>query len=140
MSSPPSGTRVVEAPAVLRYPGKDDSAAVVSLRRRGRRDRLVAVGKTWGLCWLAAIVAVFLPVLHFVLVPALLIGGPFYALSMRHEHTTLLRAGGPCPACGAAVAHTQHRRAVPSVALRCDSCGRALELAIDPALLADDGA
>ena len=140
MSSPPAGPRVVEASASIRYPGKEPSAAVVSLRRRSRRERVVAVARTWAICWLAAVVAVFLPVLHFILVPALLIGGPFYALSMRHEHATLLSARGPCPACGAEVRHTQQRRAVPSVALRCDGCGRALELALDPALLADDGA
>lgn len=138
MSTPPTGTRVVEAPALLRYPGKEPSAAVVSLRRRNRRDRLVAVVKTWAICWLAAVVAVFLPVLHFILVPALFLGGPFYALSMRNEHTTLLRASGPCPACGATVTHEQKRRAVAAVALRCDACGRALELAIDPALLAEE--
>jgi hypothetical protein len=139
MPSSPSGTRVFEAPALLRYPGKDPAAAVVTLRRRGRRDRLAAVARTWAICWLAAVVAVFLPVLHFVLVPALLLGGPLYALSLRNEHTTLMSAGGACPACGAEVRHTQMRRASPSVALRCDGCGRALELAIDPKLLVDDG-
>lgn len=140
MASSPSGTRVFEAPAQLRYPGKEPSAAVVNLRRRGRRDRLAAVARTWAISWLAAVAAVFLPVLHFILVPALLIGGPLYALSMRDEHTTLLRASGACPACGVPVAHAQARRATATVALRCDGCGRALELAIDPAVLADDPA
>ena len=93
MASSPSGTRVFEAPAQLRYPGKEPSAAVVNLRRRGRRDRLAAVARTWAISWLAAVAAVFLPVLHFILVPALLIGGPLYALSMRDEHTTLLLFG-----------------------------------------------
>jgi len=143
MASSPSGTRVLEAPARIRYPGKLDAPALVTLRRRSRRDRMAAVAKTWAISWLAAVAAVFLPVLHFVLVPALLIGGPLYALSMRDEHTTLLGAKGECPACGAAVALTQKRRAVPAAAFRCDGCGRALELAIDPAILslpADDSA
>lgn len=143
MSSSPSGTRVLEAPALVRYPGKPDATAVVTLRRRNRRDRMAAVAKTWAISWLAAVAAVFLPVLHFVLVPALLIGGPLYALSMRDEHTTLLGAQGTCPACGAAVTLAQKRRAVPAAAFRCDGCGRALELAIDPAVLspaADDSA
>jgi len=139
MPSSPSGTRVLEAPALLRYPGKEPSAAVVILRRRNRRDRTAAVARTWAVSWLAAIAAVFVPVLHFVLVPALFIGGPLYALAQRDEHTTLLRASGACPACGAAVAHAQARRATASVPLRCDGCGRALELAIDPALLSAGG-
>lgn len=137
MSSPTPGTREAEAPAELRYPGRDSTAAVVRLRRRDRRERLLAVARTWAICWLAAVAAVFLPVLHFVLVPALVIGGPIYALAQRHEHTTLLEARGTCPACGAAVAYAQRRRAVAIVRLRCDACGRPLELATDPALLAE---
>jgi len=136
MSSSSSGTRVLEAPAVLRYPGRPDAAAVVTLRRRNRRDRAAAVARTWAICWLAAIAAVFLPLLHFILVPALFIGGPLYALAQGGEHTTLLGAKGACPACGATVEHAQKRRAAERVALRCDGCGRALELALDPALLA----
>lgn len=140
MPPSPSGTRVLEAPARIRYPGKEDSPAVVTLRRRDRRDRTIAVVKTWAVCWLAAIAAVFLPVLHFILVPALLIFGPFYALAQGREHTTLMRASGKCPACDAPVVLTQKRRAVPAVAFRCDGCGRPLELAIDPALLGEESA
>lgn len=140
LASPSPVMRVFEAPALLRYPGKEPSAARVTLRRLGRRDRLAAVAKTWAIGWLAAAAAVFLPVLHFVLVPALFVGAPLVALSKRREHTTLLRAGGACPACGAAVVYTQRRRASAFVALRCEGCGRALELSIDEAALADDPA
>lgn len=140
MPSSPAGTRIFEAPARIRYPGRDDVPAVVTLRRRGRRDRLVAVAKTWAIAWLAAVAAVFLPLLHFVLVPALLVGGPLYALAQGREHTTLMRATGRCPACDATVLVTQPRRAAPTVPFRCDGCGRPLELATDPAILADDPA
>jgi len=139
MGSSSPGVRIVEVPAVFRYPGKADAAAVLSIRRRNRRERMVAVARTWALCWLAAVVAVFLPVLHFVLVPALLLGGPFYALSMRHENATLLRATGACPACDVALVYTQQRRATTEMALRCDGCGRALRLVVAAAELADDG-
>jgi hypothetical protein len=140
MASTLPGTRVFEAPAFVKYPGKDAAPAVVTLRRRGRRSRMAAVARTWAISWLAAIAAVFLPVLHFILVPALLIGGPLYALSMRKEHTTLMRATGLCPACGVAIAIVQPRRAVESSPFRCDGCGRPLELAIDRGILADDSA
>lgn len=138
MSSAPDRTRLFEAPARLLYPGRDVSVAVVTLRRLSRRDRALAVARTWAVCWLAAVAAVFLPVVHFVLVPALAIGGPLYAMTKRHEHVTMLGAAGACPACGAAVEHAQKRRARASVALRCDACGRALELAIDEAVLAGE--
>ncbi len=140
MPTQASGTRVHEAPARIRYPNKEDAAALATLRHRNRRDRLVAVVKTWAICWLAAVAAVFLPVLHFILVPSLLIGGPIYALAQGNEHTTLMRATGKCPACDAPVVLTQKRRAVPTIAFRCDSCGRPLELLIDAAVLEDNSA
>ena len=128
MSSPHPHT--VDVPAQLTYPGQVSAAATATLRYRSRADRSATVVRTWALCWLAAVLAVFLPLLHFVLVPARLVGGPLYALSLRHEHATLLRATGPCPACGQPVEFAQPRRAVPAVAIRCDGCGRLLVLAL----------
>lgn len=129
----PAVTPAVDVAASLTYPGQLNARATATLRYRSRADRTAAVVRTWALCWLAAVLAVFLPLLHFVLVPALLVGGPLYALSLRHESATLLRASGPCPACGQHVEFAQPRRAVPRVALRCDGCGRllVLELAAD---------
>lgn len=129
-----SGTLVVRAR--LRYPGRPDAEAMVTIRKRDRGQRLAGVAKVWAISWLAAIAAVFLPVLHFVLVPALLIGGPLYALSLGREHSTLLHVEGACPACGAAVVDAQQRRAAERVSLRCDGCGRAIEVLIEPGMLA----
>lgn len=129
-----SGTLIVRAR--LRYPGRPDAEAMVTILKRDRGQRLAGVVKVWALSWLAAVAAVFLPVLHFVLVPALLIGGPLYALALRHEHSTLLRVEGECPACGAAVADAHRRRAAERVPLRCDGCGRAIEVVVEPAMLA----
>ncbi len=140
MSSQSPGTRLEETPAVFRYPGKDDSPVTVMLRRRNRRDRFVMVAKTWAIAWLAAIAAVFLPVLHFILVPSLLIGGPIYAIAQFQEHTTLMGGGGPCPACGAEVKLTQKRRAEARIAVRCESCGRRIELGIAPEKLEAEAA
>lgn len=53
-------------------------------------------------CWGLAVLAVFLPVLHFVLVPSLLVAGPVVALSRLRERCTVRGASGTCPACGAA--------------------------------------
>ncbi len=140
MSSPDSGTRLEETPAVFQYPNQPDSTVAVTLRRRGPRDRLVAVARTWAIAWAAAIAAVFLPVLHFILVPALLIGGPLYALAQFKEHTTLMGGSGPCPACGAKVTLTQKRRAEERLAVRCESCGRRLVLHLAPEQLEPPGA
>jgi len=109
--------------------------AMVSVRQHGKPDRLKRAAKAWAGCWGAAIVAVFLPVLHFILVPALLVGGPLYAMVMMREKVTVLGADGNCPACGV----PQHPRpkagASATMAFRCESCRRALELRLPRELL-----
>ena len=110
--------------------------AIVSVRQHGRPDRMRRAARAWAGCWGAAIVAVFLPVLHFILVPSLLVGGPLYAMVMMREKVTVLGADGNCPACGA----VQHPRpkagASATMGFRCVSCRRALELRLPRELLA----
>ena len=117
-----------ELQAVLVYPGHADTAATLHEQVWTKAQRLQRSAKALGLTWAAAVAAVFLPVLHFVLVPALLIAGPVAAYARYREERTLLGYEGVCPACGAAL---EERRALPSreeVPLRCDGCGRGLVL------------
>ena len=79
-------------------------------------------------CWGAAILAVFLPVLHFVLVPSLVVAGPLVALSQLRQHVTILDVEGPCPACGAAIQEKLNSDARLPIQLRCEQCRRALEV------------
>ena len=112
--------------------------ATVNVRQHRRPDRLRRAARAWAGCWGAAIAAVFLPVLHFVLVPALLVGGPLYAMVMMRERVTVLGADGDCPACGVA----QHPRlkagASERMEFRCESCRRALLLRLPQELLQKD--
>jgi len=112
------------------------SAAAVSVVEHGSRDRALRAVKGWAGCWGAAVAAVFLPVLHFVLVPSLLLAGPLVALARWRERVTILAADGTCPACGA-MQHARPRSAAAEhMGFRCDSCRRALELRLPPELLA----
>lgn len=114
--------------AVLVYQGHPDAPVRLDEVAWTHAQRAQRAAKALGLCWGAAIVAVFLPLLHFVLVPALLIAGPVAALVRYREQRSVLGFDGACPACGAALVE---RRALPShdeVAIRCDACGRGLVL------------
>jgi len=113
--------------------------ATVSVRQHSRPDRLRRAARAWAGCWGAAIVAVFLPVLHFVLVPSLLVGGPLYAMVMMRERVTVLGADGACPACGAEQHPRMKTGASDRMEFRCESCRRALALKLPPELLAKDG-
>jgi hypothetical protein len=55
----------------------------------------------WALCWGSAILGAFVPLVHFVLVPTLLLAGPiaFFVLSRQKESG--LGGSGTCPACQA---------------------------------------
>src|SRR5262245_48862485 len=111
--------------------------ATVSVIQHDRRDRMTRAARAWAGCWGAAIAAVFLPVLHFVLVPALVVGGPLYAMVMMREKVTVLGAEGACPVCGAPQAPKLKTGASDQLAFRCESCRRALGLRLPPELLAN---
>lgn len=114
-----------------------DKATTADLRVQGhgKRDRVRRAAAAWAGCWGAAIAAVFLPVLHFVLVPLLLIAGPLMALSQLTNRVTVLEVEGPCPACGARVHETPRRDARTPIDLRCTSCRRALTVRLPAHLL-----
>ena len=108
---------------------------MVRVRRVNKRGRLTAALKAFGTCWLAAVAAVFVPLLHFILVPSLLLLGPAMFIWKLGEHVTLLSADGSCPACGEEIVHRVRLRAAEHTRVRCDACGRGVELAIPAAEL-----
>lgn len=114
--------------AWLTYSGRPDTPVELRIRQHAAADRLRRAFVAGGACFGAAIAAVFLPVLHFILVPALLIATPFVFAGRLHEPVTVLGGHGACPACG----HEQElavRGALrPRTSLRCDRCGRELVL------------
>jgi hypothetical protein len=133
IASESADAAVRDHPAALEYPDRADAAARVRVRHHDRRARTLRAARTLAACWGLAVVAVFLPVLHFVLVPALLLLGPAMAWSRLHETRTLLGVEGACPACALALhlklAQPWRERTI----LRCDGCGRRLTLVLPPA-------
>jgi hypothetical protein len=120
----------------FRIHGRDDSRASLTVQRHDAAARSARALKTLGITWGCAVIAVFLPLLHFVLVPLLLLGGPVLAYQKSREAVTLLTATGACPACQAPQDHRLNAAARERLVLRCESCGRALELWPDAQLLA----
>src|SRR5262245_48159931 len=104
-ATPPVDPRAERLPAEFVY-HVTSGPAMVSVRQHGRPDRIRRAALAWAGCWGAAILAVPLMVIHWVLVPALIVGGPLYAMVMLRERVTVLGADGDCPACGVA----QHPR------------------------------
>ena len=123
-------------PATLTYHGQPDQPAELSVIVRDVRQRTQRAVLTWLAAWGLGIVAVFLPVLHFVLVPLLVVGGPLLALHRLGERVTVLDVAGTCPGCGAAQRQPLRAGAQPRLEFRCDACGRAIGVQVPPDLCA----
>lgn len=116
--------------ASFRYHGRPATEAQLEVRHWDSRQRLMRAIKGLGICWGAALFAVLLPVLHWVLVPSLLIGGPLFAFLRYHERMTVLAARGSCPACGVELSFALGQASRRRMLLRCDHCGRGITLEV----------
>jgi len=129
--SPPEATGavagVLQVATAFRYHEQHSEAvARVAVYGRSQRVRRAVLGLLG--CWGAACLAVFIPVFHFVLVPSLLIAGPWLALVRLGERRTVLGVEGPCPACGGAISTRPGGGATQEV--RCDHCRRSIAWAL----------
>ena len=69
------------------------------VRELTSKQRTTRALKIWGLGWGAALVAVFIPLLHFILVPSLLMAGPIVAFFIYQQQKLIIRGEGTCPKC-----------------------------------------
>ena len=103
--------------------------AVQTVGRRVSRA-LRVLGGLWG----AALLAVFIPIAHFVLVPTLVVlGAVLGALRLRQDRV-IVRVVGPCPRCGRADEFPLDTRRVTSQRLTCPGCHSNVDLTLDAAV------
>ena len=65
-----------------------------------QRQRLKRALKALGISWGLGTIAVFIPGMHFILVPGLLIAGPFLAYNTYQIRNIISGGTGTCPQCG----------------------------------------
>ncbi|HEY8370607.1 MAG TPA: hypothetical protein VIM86_14970 [Thermodesulfobacteriota bacterium] len=122
---------LIEVPVRLLAFGAEaaPARAAVALNPPGLRARraLAALGACWGL----AVAAVFIPVAHFVLVPALLVAGPVLAIRRLGEHRSLVRLEGRCARCGLEQAFDAAGRFPPKRPVVCHRCRAELRVEAD---------
>lgn len=98
---------------------------VLDLSATGRARRAAArLGMTWG----AAVFCVFIPLLHFVLVPSLLLLGPFVAWQTWRATVLLVAGTVTCPKCQAQAALEEGTAGWPA-RLHCGHCGTTFDAA-----------
>ncbi|MGH7743128.1 MAG: hypothetical protein ACRENS_14035 [Candidatus Eiseniibacteriota bacterium] len=104
------------------------TAATARTVVRNQTERMMSAVLAGLKCWGLAVVSIFIPLGHFILVPAFLIAGPVVFLMKIAEDVSLKGAHGVCPMCGTEQEFTEQGRLLARHPVRCPGCGRQLEL------------
>jgi hypothetical protein len=91
----------IEIPASLAAFGSAPTPATAMVVVQSLEQRLVRTAAGLGICWGLALVGLFIPVAHFILVPTFLMAGIAVAVMRIREDRRLLAVRGACPRCGA---------------------------------------
>lgn len=75
------------------------SAGVVSIVTWSAQERSRRAFKLLGICWGIGLFGVIIPLVHFVLVPGMLIAGIVGFLHQSKQATLILGGKGSCPEC-----------------------------------------
>ena len=120
----------------LRGPGAEPRTALVEISILEPLDRLKRAASAFGIGLAGAAVAVLIPIVHFVLVPAALLLGFGIGIRRLGQAKTFRGGAGSCPYCGAQQQFTLLGRFHLPKAVYCASCQRELYLDEGPATIA----
>ncbi|MBI1947315.1 MAG: hypothetical protein HYS27_16595 [Deltaproteobacteria bacterium] len=123
---------MIEREITLSLPNCADTSATATVVERSLAARLVRAGVALVSLWGAAAVCVFVPLLHFVLVPALFVLGPVVAALRLFERVSLVAVRGACPRCAVERVFHASGRFRDGRTLHCDGCGNDLALRSRP--------
>jgi len=118
-------------PGALHLFGFPKVAAQVTVVRRSPADRmrraLLGLGSFWGI----AILCVFIPIAHFVLVPSFLIIGIVVAVRRLREGASVEAVTGVCPRCGVERSFEAGSALRAESTVSCRECHNQLELRVE---------
>ncbi|MBX7144158.1 MAG: hypothetical protein K1X79_06885 [Oligoflexia bacterium] len=101
--------------------GSNRTQGVVNLQSWTPRQRLARSLKAMGACWGIALVCLFIPILHFILVPILFLAGLIVQPLYMKQSSRVLGGQGTCPFCAADfdVAATADRWPLRDICAKC---------------------
>src|SRR5262245_66645278 len=124
-------TEVIDIPATLAAFGSPPSPAMATVMIQSPGKRLARTAAGLGFCWALALGGLFIPVAHFVLVPAFVLAGIGVAVSRAREDKRLLKVAGVCPRCGVQQEFAAGGRFDSQKSLDCPRCHNTLTLSAD---------
>ena len=122
----------VEVPVTLTSLGSPPRGATATIVVQSPGQRAARVLTGLGMCWGAALVGLFIPVAHFILVPTFGVAGIVVAIMRSREHRRLLGVKGACPRCGAEQTFHIGGRFEGERVLDCPRCHNNLRMAATP--------
>ena len=120
----------VSVPALLTVFGAAARPAVVTVTRPSPGGRFKRAAKAAAVFWAFAFGCVFIPGLHFVLVPSFLVIGVAAGLRHARDAEVVSRVRGACPRCGGEQDFAAGNRLAPTWTLDCPACHNTLTLAL----------
>lgn len=123
-----------ERGAALQVFGAAPTRAIAVLVSQNPGQRLARALGGLIACWAAAIVSVFIPLAHFVLVPGFLVLGVTWAVVRGRERERLLQLRGTCPRCGRDEEFGRGTRQGGQLWVTCPGCLNRLLVTIEPSL------
>ena len=110
--------------------GAKPSPVLVTVTRPSPGGRLARAARVAGIFWAVAAGCVFLPGLHFVLVPTFLVVGTAAGLRHLRDIEVVSRVHGACPRCGHKQDFAAGNRLTPTWSLDCPICHNTLTLTL----------
>lgn len=120
----------VEVPISLTAFGFEPRPATAVVIEQSTGERVGRVLAGLGMFWALALGGLFIPVAHFVLVPAFLVAGVIMAIRRSREDRRLVLVRGACPRCGAEQAFEGGGRFENGRSLDCPACHGSFALAV----------
>jgi len=128
----PPGGGSFDLAASLTVFGAPPRPVGVTVTRQSPGHRLGRALKGAAVFWAVAAGCVFLPGLHFVLVPAFLVIGIVVGLRNLRDVEIVSRVHGACPRCGLEQDFAAGTRLAPTWTLDCPACHNNLTLTLEP--------
>ena len=120
-----------EVPASLSAFGAPPQSARVSVQTPTPGQRLTRAARALATFWAVAAGCIFLPVLHFVLVPTFAAIGLVMGAARLRDQQTVTRVHGGCPRCGREQDFAFGHRLAATWTLDCPACHTNLQLTVE---------
>lgn len=103
------------------------SSGIIKIRQLGLKERMTTGFKKLGFFWLIALGVLFIPILHFILVPLFFFLGLFFCIRICMQLELVDQGNGKCPACSNEIVFGSARPVWPLNEI-CPKCAEELTL------------